>query len=165
LLLAVVTCCVVARTERSWHDFTEELLIVMRTPDGNGKVKYDYYLSNAPADTALEELARVIKAEHRIEDSLKRAKSEAGLSDYEVRTWAGWYHHQTLSLIATWFLIRETRRGEKIYAGSDGSAGSLSVVLAVASSLRPQISRLGNTFCKAKKQTPRVSSFSSLQAT
>ena len=49
-----------------------------RTPDGNSKEKYDYYLSNAPADTALEELARVIKAEHRIEDSLKRAKSEAG---------------------------------------------------------------------------------------
>ena len=64
-------------------------------------------------DTPLDELARVVKAEHRIEDSLKRAKSEAGLSDYEVRTWAGWYHHQTLSLIATWFLICETRRGKK----------------------------------------------------
>jgi len=162
LVIEIVKRRVVARTERSWHDFTEELLIVTRTPDGNGKVKYDYYLSNAPADTPLEELARVIKAEHRVEDSLKRAKSEAGLSDYEVRTWAGWYHHQTLSLIATWFLICETRRGKKIYAGTDGSAGSLSVVLAVASSLRPQISRLGNAFCKAQKQAERVGSFSSL---
>ena len=162
LVLEIVKRRVVARTERSWHDFTEELLIVTRTPDGNGKVKYDYYLSSAPADTPLEELARVIKAEHRIEDSLKRAKSEAGLSDYEVRTWAGWYHHQTLSLIATWFLICETRRGKKIYAGTDGSAGSRSVVLAVASSLRPQVSRLGNTFCKAQKQAERVGSFSSL---
>jgi len=162
LVVEIVKRRVVARTERSWHDFTEELLVVTRTPDGNGKVKYDYYLSNAPADTPLEELARVIKAEHRIEDSLKRAKSEAGLSDYEVRTWAGWYHHQTLSLIATWFLICETRRGKKIYAGTDGSAGSRSVVLAVASSLRPQISRLGNAFCKAQKQAERVGSFSSL---
>jgi len=162
LVIKIVTCRVVARTERSWHEPVEELLIVARTPDGNGKVKYDYYLSNAPADTPLEELARVIKAEHRIEDSIKRAKSEAGLSDYEVRTWAGWYHHQTLSLIATWFLICETRRGKKIYVGTDGSAGSRSVVLAVASSLRPQISRLGNTFCKAQKQAERVGSFSSL---
>ncbi len=113
-------------------------------------------------DTPLQELARVIKAEHRIEDSLKRAKSEAGLSDYEVRTWAGWYHHQTLSLIATWFLIQETRRGKKIYAGTDNSAGSRSVVLAVASSLRPQVSRLGDAFCKAQKQTEGVGSFSSL---
>ncbi|GAI75144.1 unnamed protein product, partial [marine sediment metagenome] len=162
LVIEIVKRRVVARTERSWHDFTEELLIVTHTPDGNGKVKYDYYLSNAPADTLLEELARVIKAEHRIEDSLKRAKSETGLSDYEVRTWAGWYHHQTLSLIATWFLICETRRGKKIYAGTDGSAGSFAVVLAVASSLRPQISRLGNAFCKAQKQAERAGSFSSL---
>jgi len=162
LVIEIVKRRVVARTERSWHDFTEELLVVTRTPDGNGKVKYDYYLSNAPAETPLEELARVIKAEHRIEDSLKRAKSEAGLSDYEVRTWAGWHHHQTLSLIATWFLICETQRGKKIYTGTDHSAGSRSAVLAVASSLRPQISRLGNAFCKAQKQAERVGSFSSL---
>jgi len=162
LVIEIVKRRVVARTERSWHDFTEELLVVTRTPDGNGKVKYDYYLSNAPVETPLEELARVIKAEHRIEDSLKRAKSEAGLSDYEVRTWAGWHHHQTLSLIATWFLICETQRGKKIYTGTDHSAGSRSAVLAVASSLRPQISRLGNAFCKAQKQAERVGSFSSL---
>jgi SRSO17 transposase len=149
LVLEIVKRRVVARTERGWDDWTEELLIVTRSPDGKGKVKYDYYLSNAPADTPLGELARVVKAEHRIEDSIKRAKSEAGLSDYEVRTWAGWYHHQTLSLIATWFLICETRRGKKVYPCPDGSTGSHSVVLAVASGLRPQISRLGNTFCKA----------------
>ena len=165
LVLEIVKRRVVARTERSWHDPTEELLIVTRSPDGNDKVKYDYYLSNAPADTPLDELARVIKAEHRIEDSLKRAKSEAGLSDYEVRTWAGWYHHQTLSLIATWFLILETRRGKKVYAGVDSSGGSRPVVLAVETSLRPQISRLGNAFCKKHKQTQRVGSFLSLQAT
>jgi len=148
LVLEIVKRRVVARTERSWHGSTEELLIVTRSPDENGKVKYDYYLSNAPADTPLEELARVGKAEHRIEDSLKRAKSEAGLSDYEVRTWAGWYHHQTLSLIATWFLILETRRGKKVYADADSSTGSCSAVLAVETSLRPQISRLGKAFCK-----------------
>jgi SRSO17 transposase len=162
LVLEIVKRRVVARTERGWDDWTEELLIVTRSPDGKGKVKYDYYLSSAPADTPLGELARVVKAEHRIEDSIKRAKSEAGLSDYEVRTWAGWYHHQTLSLIATWFLICETRRGKKVYPCPDGSTGSHSVVLAVASGLRPQISRLGNTFCKAQKQAERVGSFSSL---
>lgn len=50
------------------------------------------------------------------EDCLKRAKSEAGLADYEVRTWPGWYHHQALSLIAAWFLTEETRRGKKTVA-------------------------------------------------
>jgi SRSO17 transposase len=162
LVMKIATCRVVARTERSWHEPVEELLIVTRTTEETSKVKYDYYLSNAPVDTPLEELARVVKAEHRIEDCLKRAKSEAGLSDYEVRTWAGWYHHQILSLIATWFLICETRRGKKTYAGIDGSAGSRSVVLAAASSLRPQASRLGNTFCKTQEQAERIGSFSSL---
>jgi SRSO17 transposase len=162
LVIEIVKRCVVARTERSWHDFTEELLVVTRTPDGNGKVKYDYYLSNAPAETSLKELARVVKAEHRVEDSLKRAKSEAGLSDYEVRTWAGWHHHQTLSLIATWFLIQETRRGKKIYAGTDSAPGSHSAGDALATRVRSQISRLAGTLCEAKKQTPRVGSFSPL---
>jgi SRSO17 transposase len=156
---------VVARTERGWDDCTEELLIVTRTPEANGTMKYDYYLSNAPANTPLDELARVVKAEHHIEDCLKRAKSEAGLSDYEVRTWAGWHHHQTLSLIALWFLILETRRGEKIYAGADSSAGSDDVVRAVARCLRPEIYRLGGTLRRTKKQTERTGSVLSLQTT
>jgi hypothetical protein len=44
-----------------------------------GKWKYDYHLSNAARSTPLEELGRV-KAEHRIEECLKRGKSEAGLA-------------------------------------------------------------------------------------
>ena len=162
LVVEIVKRCVVARTEQSWYDFTEELLVVTRSLDACGKTKYDYYLSNANADTSLKELARVIKAANRVEDAIKRAKSEAGLSDYEVRTWTGWYHHQALSLIATWFLILEALRGKKIYAGVDGSTGSDIAVHTVASSLRLQISRLGNTFCKAQKQAERVGSFSSL---
>jgi SRSO17 transposase len=165
LVLEMVKRRVLARTERSCRDATEELLVVTRSPDENGKTKYDYHLSNAPADTPLKELARVIKAEHRIEDCIKRAKSEAGLSDYEVRTWAGWYHHQTLSLIATWFLIKETRRGKKIYSGVDGATGSPLAGSAVASGWRPQVSRLADAFCAAKKRASRVGSLSSLQAT
>lgn len=162
LVLEIVKRRVVARTERSCRDATEELLVVTRSLDENSKMKYDYHLSNAPAETSLKELARVVKAEHRIEDSLKRAKSEAGLSDYEVRTWAGWYHHQTLSLIATWFLICETRRGKKIYASTDSTPGSHYAGYAVATRVRSQISRLADALCEAKKQTPRVGSFSPL---
>jgi len=162
LVLEIVKRCVVARTERSYRDAMEELLVVTRSLDENGKMKHDYYLSNVPAETSLKELARVVKAEHRVEDSLKRAKSEAGLSDYEVRTWAGWHHHQTLSLIATWFLIQETRRGKKIYASTDSASGSHSAGDAVATRVRSQISRLAGTLCEAKKQTPRVGSFSPL---
>ena len=58
-------------------------------------------------------VGRVAKAEHRIEECLQRAKSETGLADYEVRTWAGWHHHQTLSLLACWFLVQETLLGKE----------------------------------------------------
>ena len=164
LVLDVVKRRVVARTERGWHNPTQELLIVTRSADQSGKIRYDYYLSNAHPDTSLDELARVVKAAHRVEDDLKRAKSEAGLSDYEVRTWPGWYHHQTLSLIATWFLILEARRGGKIYASDYSSGGSRSVGFAFASGVRRQTSWLGDTFYTAQKPAKRVGSFSSLYA-
>jgi len=137
LVTEIVKTRVLARTERRRQGATEEVLVVTRSPDENGNMKYDYYLSNAEPDTPLEEFARVAKAEHRVEDGIKRAKSEAGLSDYEVRTWAGWHHHQTLSLIATWFLIREACRGKKVHPCIDGSASPHAAGHAVAGSLQP----------------------------
>ena len=76
-------------------------------------VTVDFSLSNAAPGTPLWQLARVAKAEHRIEEGLQRSQSEAGLADDEVRHWTGWHHHQTLSLRATWFLVTETLRGKK----------------------------------------------------
>lgn len=113
LKVGIVKCRVQARMERS-RVGPEELLVVIRRQDEKGGTIYDYCLSNAPPETELQELARVAKAEHRIEECIKRGKSETGLADYEVRSWPGWFHHQTLSLIAAWFLITETRRGKKI---------------------------------------------------
>jgi len=102
-----------------------EWLVVFREQQADGTWKHDYLLANAPLTTALTEFARVFKAEHRIEESLRRAKSEAGLGDYQVRTWGGWHHHQALALLATWFLTQETRRGKKIHPRVDGAAGAV----------------------------------------
>jgi SRSO17 transposase len=115
LVVEIVTRRVVSRDHRRQQG-DEELLTVIRSRDRDQEkiVKVDYYLSNADPETPLWELARVAKAEHRIEECLQRGKSEAGLADYEVRHWTGWQHHQTLSLLATWFLVRETQRGKKM---------------------------------------------------
>lgn len=117
LVVEVVKRRVVSRTHRRQQG-DEELLVVIRYRDRDQAqiVKVDYYLSNAAPGTPLPELARVAKAAHRIEECIQRSKSEAGLADYEVRNWAGWQHHQTLSLLATWFLERETHRGKKMDA-------------------------------------------------
>jgi hypothetical protein len=100
-----------------------ELLLAVREQQADGSWKHDYLLSNAALGTTLAEFARVLKAQHRIEDGLKRAKGEAGLADYQVRSWEGWHHHQALALLATWFLTQETRRGKKVDPGVDAAAG------------------------------------------
>lgn len=123
VVVQAVWTLVQARTEGRASDVAESLVVV-RERQGDGPWKHDYLLSNAALGTPLTEFARVFKAQHRIEECLQRAKSEAGLGDYQVRTWAGWHHHQTLSLVATWFLTQETRRGKNADAGVDGPAGA-----------------------------------------
>jgi hypothetical protein len=56
----------------------------------------------------------VIKASACIEASFKRGKGEVGMDEYQVRTWQGWHHHMALSLMAIWFLIDETHRGQQL---------------------------------------------------
>jgi len=141
LVVEAVKCRVQTHDEKR-HVGPEELLLVTRVRESKGW-KLDFYLSNAAVETELAELVRVAKAEHRIEDALKRAKSESGLADYEVRTWIGWHHHQALSLIATWFLTREARRGEKMDASDHGAADSFADGHAVASGAGPSAPRLG----------------------
>ena len=65
-------------------------------------------------EPSLAELARVIKAGTCIEASFKRGKGEVGMDEYQVRTWQGWHHHMALSLLAVWFLIGETHRGQRL---------------------------------------------------
>jgi len=126
LRLDIVSCRVVARDENR-NVGPEELLVITRRRDERGKSVYDYHLSNAPPQTPLSELARAAKAHHRIEECLQRGKSEAGLAGYQLRCYPGWYHHQILSMIAVWFLVQESRRGKKIYAGFDSPASSRGV--------------------------------------
>jgi SRSO17 transposase len=125
LVVEMVKRRVVGRTHRRQQG-DEELLVVIRYHDRDKQqvVKVDYYLSNAAPATPLGALARVAKAGHRIEECLQRSKREAGLADYEVRHWTGWHHHHTLSLLATWFLERETHRGKKMDTCDDVTADS-----------------------------------------
>ncbi len=131
----LVATRVLARTDRRGIG-PEELLVVIRGLDEDGTTKHDYYLSSAPPETLPGVLARVAKAEHRVECCLQRGKSEAGLAGSQVRTWSGWHHHQALSLIASWFLVQEARRGEKADAGVDGAAGPRRVGVAAAAGVR-----------------------------
>jgi len=114
----------------------EEWLVITRRPvtdehtwearasrdatDHDARYRYHYYLtptygaSGTFQEPSLAELARVIKAGACIEASFKRGKGEVGMDEYQVRTWHGWHHHMALSLMAVWFLITETHRGQQL---------------------------------------------------
>ncbi len=123
----------------------EEMLLILREEQSDGTMKHDYYLSNALPETTLSEFARVAKAEHRIEECLGRAKSDAGLAQYQVRNWVGWHHHQTLSLLATWFLTQEDLRGKKIHTRSHGPDGPRDHCSTAMPRARLRLSRLHQT--------------------
>jgi SRSO17 transposase len=82
-----------------------------------------YALSNAH-QARRGELARVHGARHRIEERLEEGKQEVGLSHYEVRSWVGWHHHMTLSLLALWFLRTGRLRLGGKNAGAHGVPGA-----------------------------------------
>jgi SRSO17 transposase len=129
----LVTRRVQTRLERK-RTGPEEWLVVTRSPladggtveehtsldacDQDAHYGYRYYLTptcvahEALQEPPLGELARVITAGLCIEASFKRGKGEAGMDEYQVRTWEGWHHHLALTLIAVWFLIITT--GEKV---------------------------------------------------
>lgn len=107
-----------------------ERLVVIRTVDQAAQVWYT--LSNAPAEVHLRQVVEAHGKRHGIEEVLQASKGEVGLSHYEVRSWVGWHHHMTLSLLALWFLILEKRRLGKKNPGVNRAANAGSIRPAVA---------------------------------
>jgi SRSO17 transposase len=67
----------------------------------------DYWISNLPADSEPERLARLARMRWKMELDYKQLKGELGLDHYEGRSWLGWYHHTALVTAAHGFLTLE----------------------------------------------------------
>jgi SRSO17 transposase len=83
----------------------EEWLIV-EWPEGRDAPS-DYWLSNLPADTEPEQLARLARLRWMIELDYKQLKGELGLDHYEGRSYLGFHHHCSLVTAAHGFLTLE----------------------------------------------------------
>jgi SRSO17 transposase len=94
-------------------------LLARRNLDGTAP---RYYLSNAPADTALGTLAAVAATRWVIETDFQTAKGETGMDEYEVRSWRGWHHHIAFALLAGAFLLTLQQDWGEKYAPGDPSA-------------------------------------------
>jgi SRSO17 transposase len=67
----------------------------------------DYWLSNLPADTTHERLARLARLRWTIELDYRQLKGELGLDHYEGRSYLGFHHHTALVTCAHAFLTLE----------------------------------------------------------
>ena len=79
-------------------------LVLRRSLDQTPTFKY--WLSNAPADTPTMDLVRISAMRWPVETSIEESKGEVGMDEYQTRSWCGWHHHMTMSLLAHFFLVR-----------------------------------------------------------
>ncbi len=59
-----------------------------------------YFFTHAPKRTPLKKIVSIAGSRWAIEECFEQAKQEAGLDEYEVRSWVGWHRHITLSMLA-----------------------------------------------------------------
>lgn len=97
-----------------------ERLVVIRSLAAEPQVWYT--LSYARDDVTLRQIVSAHARRHGVEEVLQAGKGEVGLAHYEVRSWVGWHHHMTLSLLALWFLILEKEQWGEKNPGVDGAA-------------------------------------------
>ena len=103
-------CFLRVRAANDWEKRTpfppREEWLIAEWPAGR-KEPTDYWLSNLPADTEPECLARLARMRWKIELDYKQLKGQLGLDHYEGRSYLGWYHHTALVTAAHGFLTLE----------------------------------------------------------
>ena len=84
---------------QGWREGAEvpprEEWLIAEWPKGHEQPT-DYWISNLPADTEFERLARLARMRWKMELDYKQLKGELGLDHYEGRSWLGWYHHTAM---------------------------------------------------------------------
>jgi SRSO17 transposase len=98
------------RAAHNWEKATpsppREEWLIAEWPAGKAQPT-DYWLSNLPASTKQQRLARLARLRWKIELDYKQLKGELGLDHYEGRSWIGWHHHTALVTAAHAFLSLE----------------------------------------------------------
>lgn len=81
----------------------KETWLILRKDECVKKLKYQY--CNAPSNTPIERLAEMSHSRYWMERAIQDAKGEAGLDEYELRSWRGWHHHMTMTILSMLFLL------------------------------------------------------------
>jgi SRSO17 transposase len=95
-----------ARLVWTWskgHSKPRREWLVMRIERNGART---YALSNAPADTTLQELAEINCSRYFVERVIQDAKDECGWDEFQARKYPGWEHHTALTACALWFVAQ-----------------------------------------------------------
>ncbi|MGH2831409.1 MAG: IS701 family transposase [Solirubrobacteraceae bacterium] len=103
-------CFLRVRALKRWENGAEqqprEEWLICEWPEDHDEPS-DYWISNMPADTTPERLARLARMRWKVELDYKQLKGELGLDHYEGRSYLGWYHHTAMVTAAHGFLTLE----------------------------------------------------------
>ena len=92
-------------------------LVIKRTIED--EPRYWYYVSNASTSARLKLFVWLSGVRWAIEQCFEETKGDVGMDHYEVRTYAGWYHHMLACILAHFFVASQT------HAGRTGSVSHL----------------------------------------
>jgi SRSO17 transposase len=81
--------------------FERKLLVRRSITDG----ELAYYIVLSKIDTKIEEIVKVAGSRWTVEECFEMGKGAAGLDQYEVRSYPGWYRHIMLSMWALFILV------------------------------------------------------------
>jgi SRSO17 transposase len=81
----------------------EEVWLLMRRSIDQ-EPTYSYFISNAPAQTALSTFVWLSGMRWPIEQCFEECKTELGMAQYEVRKYTGWNHHMLTCMLGHYFL-------------------------------------------------------------
>lgn len=89
-------------------------LVITKTMDKKPKIKYSF--SNGKSDEyTKKEYAYFQSQRYWVERTFDDCKNELGMSDYQIRKWIGWHHHQSLVMLAALFLLKQKIENETEY--------------------------------------------------
>lgn len=87
----------------------KRVLIVRRTiPQSGERADIKYSLSNGAVEAfSKRDFAYFQAQRYWVERNFDDAKSELGMSDYQVRKWLAWHHHHAILFMAMLFMLKE----------------------------------------------------------
>jgi SRSO17 transposase len=86
-------------------------LVITKTHDKKPKTKYSFS-NGKPGEYTPKEYAYFQAQRYWVERTFDDSKNELGMSDYQIRKWIGWHHHQSLVMLAALFLLKEKIENE-----------------------------------------------------